>query len=150
MKQPASSKDMMEQPGMICTKMITRKQKYSAHKALCKGRVDVDGNPIEFKLTFDEWCTIWDESGYWNQRGRRRHEYVMSRIDDRGHYEVGNVIIQTQLENMKQKQIKNPYSVKVKTPEGLFKSLSAAAKHYNVDRQTITNWCNSSKEFDRF
>ena len=54
---------------------------------------------IEFKLTFDEWIDIWLTSGHWHERGRKGHEYVMSRIGDKGCYEMGNVKIQTQVQN---------------------------------------------------
>ena len=128
--------------------MKSRKDKYNAHKALCKNRVDTNGNPIEFRLTYEEWCKIWDDSGHWHQRGRKVNEYVMSRLNDVGHYEVGNVKIQTQLENMREKNI-NAKKIAVSTPDGNFKSLTEAAKFYGVDRQTITNWCNKREKYVR-
>jgi hypothetical protein len=52
------------------------------------------------RLTFEEWHKIWMDSGHWHERGRRRGQYVMSRIADLGHYELGNVLIQTTEQNM--------------------------------------------------
>ena len=57
---------------------------------------------ITWKLTFEEWFEIWINSGYWDQRGRGANDYCMSRYGDIGAYEVGNVFIQTNAENIKQ------------------------------------------------
>jgi len=62
-------------------------------------RRDRDGNPILYKLTFDEWWQIWQDSGHYDEMGTRKGQYVMSRVEDRGHYEVGNVFIQTAEQN---------------------------------------------------
>jgi len=61
--------------------------RYHQHKgkALYRG--------IEFLLTFDEWWDIWQASGKWEQRGRRRDQYVMARYKDTGAYEPSNVKI---------------------------------------------------------
>ena len=48
---------------------------------------------IPFRLTFEEWCSIWRDSGKWDQRGVCKGQYVMARPGDHGAYEVGNVII---------------------------------------------------------
>jgi hypothetical protein len=48
---------------------------------------------VPFLLTFGEWTSIWLESGKWEQRGRRRGQYVMARFKDVGAYAVGNVYI---------------------------------------------------------
>lgn len=57
-------------------------------------RLDRNGDIIEFRLTFDEWFDIWVASGQLDNRGRKRGQFVMSRFNDTGHYEVGNVFIQ--------------------------------------------------------
>ena len=69
------------------------KVRYWAHKEYTKGRVDKAGNKIEFRLTFDEWLAIWESSGHYQDRGIRKGQYCMSRHNDLGHYEVGNVSI---------------------------------------------------------
>jgi predicted transcriptional regulator len=54
---------------------------------------------IEWNLKLWEWWRIWQESGKWAQRGKRKGEYVMCRFGDVGAYEVGNVYIATASHN---------------------------------------------------
>ena len=66
----------------------------------CKrGKKDANGDPVEMRLTFEEWADIWEASGKWSQRGNRRGQYCMARKDDIGHYEMGNVEIKLHTEN---------------------------------------------------
>jgi hypothetical protein len=60
---------------------------YNSHKYHAKRR------GIGFNLTFEEWMTIWTESGKWELRGVRRGCYVMARFGDVGPYAIGNVKI---------------------------------------------------------
>ncbi len=55
---------------------------------------------IPFKLTFEQWYNIWQESGKWDHRGRGSGKYVMSRKNDKGAYEIGNVFIQSNARNV--------------------------------------------------
>ena len=82
-------------------KQDTPMNRFSQHKCRTKGRLDAAGNPIEFKLTFEQWWDIWQKSGKWNQRGNKRGQYVMSRKNDLGHYEIGNVEIIESIENVR-------------------------------------------------
>ena len=66
---------------------------YSTHKHHAKLR------NIPFLLTFDEWCTIWRESGKLAERGHCVGQYVMARTGDKGPYAVGNVRITTVSDN---------------------------------------------------
>lgn len=50
---------------------------------------------IPFKLTFEEWWSLWEP--YWGERGLGG--MVMCRKDDLGGYEIGNVRIDTQANN---------------------------------------------------
>lgn len=59
-----------------------------------KPRRDTAGNVIEFRLTYEEWFKIWEDSGHLEERGRGVGKYCMSRYGDLGHYEIGNVFIQ--------------------------------------------------------
>lgn len=77
----------------------TEYQKYLAHMKRTRNRKDRLGNPIEFRLTFTEWKRIWDESGHAHERGRGKGKYCMARFDDLGHYEVGNIKIQSFTDN---------------------------------------------------
>lgn len=62
-------------------------------------RRDALGRGIKFKLTFEQWCRIWEQSGKWALRGRKRGQYVMARFGDRGPYSVSNVHIITSEQN---------------------------------------------------
>jgi hypothetical protein len=77
------------------------KNKYYTQKACAKRR------DILFLLTFDDWWNMWQQSGKWHQRGCRKGQYVMSRYNDHGVYEIGNVFIQLNSENIKQAQLGN-------------------------------------------
>lgn len=74
----------------------TDRKKYTSHKSSAKFR------GIDFKLTFEEWFDIWQKSGHYHERGIGKGSYVMSRIGDKGGYEVGNVFIQSNSDNVKQ------------------------------------------------
>jgi hypothetical protein len=56
---------------------------------------------IPFSLTFEEWWEIWDKSGKWPLRGKKKGQYVMGRNKDTGGYEKGNVSIILMSENIK-------------------------------------------------
>lgn len=77
------------------------KLKYRHQKYGCKNRLDKDGNKIEFKLTFDEWWDWWQATGHYHERGRKKGQYVMARLNDVGHYELGNIFCCTHSENVK-------------------------------------------------
>jgi hypothetical protein len=78
-----------------------RYEQYYAQRASAVKRIDCQGTPIEFKLTFDEWLDIWISSEKFGQRGIRKGQYCMSRYNDIGHYEIGNVFIQPVQQNTK-------------------------------------------------
>ncbi len=59
---------------------------------------------IKFKLTFEQWLQVWQESGHLHERGRLSQQYCMARFGDQGAYEVGNVKIITTEENCKERQ----------------------------------------------
>jgi hypothetical protein len=65
------------------------KRGYIDHKSRAKRR------GIAFNLTFDQWLSIWIDSGKLHLRGRGAGKYCMSRIGDAGPYEIGNVFIQS-------------------------------------------------------
>ena len=58
---------------------------------------------IAFELSFEQWWSIWESSGFWEQRGRGRGLYCMGRIGDKGTYRVGNVKIITHETNSGEK-----------------------------------------------
>jgi hypothetical protein len=54
---------------------------------------------IAWELTFDQWLSVWTESGKLHLRGQGAGKYVMSRRGDSGAYALGNVYIQLGSEN---------------------------------------------------
>lgn len=83
----------------MATDTTTPRQVYKRKRHNSKGRVDVNGDPIEFLLTFEEWHKVWKDSGHFGEWGRTSGSYCLSRYDDVGNYEVGNVFVQLHSEN---------------------------------------------------
>ena len=107
---------------------------------LCKNRKDRFGNDIKFLLSFEEWLSVWLDSGHLAERGRRAHQYVMSRYDDIGNYEIGNVFIQLQGDNFRDFIPRVDYSHKrkaVSTPFGDFDSIENAAAALDLSRAGV-------------
>jgi hypothetical protein len=69
---------------------------YRGHKSRARQK------GIEFLLTFEEWLSIWTESGKFAQRGTGSLDYCMARHGDVGPYAVGNVRICTNQENIRE------------------------------------------------
>lgn len=63
---------------------------------------------IVWDLTLWQWWTVWQQSGKWDQRGRRADAFVMCRKNDVGPYSPGNVYIAT-LRHNATVQPNNPY-----------------------------------------
>ena len=76
-----------------------------AEKRYLQQRAQARMRKISFTITLDEWIKLWADSGKWEQRGRRKDQYCMSRIGDAGGYEVNNVFIQLQSENVRDAQV---------------------------------------------
>lgn len=70
---------------------------FANQRCSARKRKDFMGNSIEWKLTYEQWLSIWGEQ--LKERGKKAHQKVMARIDDLGNYEVGNVRIITAREN---------------------------------------------------
>lgn len=81
------------------------KLRWHQQKAQAKNRLDKNGDKILWKLSFDDWFKIWQDSGHWEQRGVGLGKYCMSRVNDIGNYEVGNVEIKTMSENIIEGQL---------------------------------------------
>lgn len=86
------------------------RHKYACHKSKAKAR------GIEFNLTYEEWWDIWQKSGKWNERGAVKGKYVMSRYNDIGAYEIGNVFIQSFEDNRREAMLGKPANY-IRTPE---------------------------------
>jgi hypothetical protein len=78
---------------------------YTIHRNGCRNRLDRNDDQVLFLMSFKDWSQMWlakDAAGvsYWSNRGNQNaSDYVISRLNDIGHYEVGNVVIQTNAEN---------------------------------------------------
>ena len=75
------------------------------YKAKCRNslvRRDKLGNAIEMRLTFDEYKSLWLEAGVLPSR-----TYCLSRVNDIGHYEVGNVYVNHSLKNSSEASVNN-------------------------------------------
>lgn len=57
---------------------------------------------VGWKLNISDWWRIWQDSGKWSERGRGKNKYCMARLDDAGAYEIGNVHIVTNSDNMRE------------------------------------------------
>lgn len=75
------------------TEVIKARNAYHSQKASCNSKLDALKNPVEMRLSFEEWLDIWMQSGHWEKRGKLKNQYCMCRKNDIGHYEVGNVYI---------------------------------------------------------
>lgn len=86
---------------MLGTELLHRmKARYKAKIASTAGRIDKAGNPIEMRLSFEDWLDLWLDSGKIGSMGVRRGSYVLCRKGDLGHYEVGNVFVASSLDNI--------------------------------------------------
>ena len=65
----------------------------------CKKKVDALGNPVEMKMSLQQFADKWIQSGHWDERGIKKGQYCMARNNDIGHYEWDNVRIITNSEN---------------------------------------------------
>lgn len=63
---------------------------------------------IKFLLSFNEWWSIWQQSGKYSLRGRGKGRYCMCRYNDSGAYEIGNVYIDEWSNNVRLQHVFNP------------------------------------------
>lgn len=71
--------------------------RYAQHKASAKQR------GLTFTLTFEQWWSLWEP--HWHRRGRGAQEMCMCRKADKGGYELGNVRIATNKENVQERAL---------------------------------------------
>ena len=133
-------------------------EQFYSQRASAIRRVDCQGNAIRFNLTFDEWLKIWKDSGHWEQRGVYKGQYCMSRYNDLGNYEIGNVFIQPIQQNTKdalslgifgnkniphntntKKKISIANGRPVKTPFGIFHSLKEAGRSLKITGEAVAH-----------
>jgi len=104
---------------------------------------------IQFLLSFEQWYDWWLGNGVDKNipipNGLKRNQYnelCMCRFNDQGPYTLNNIYCATRSQNSLDARKFNPAqnqrrSKPVKTPIGIFPSLTAAAKAYQRDITTI-------------
>lgn len=105
------------------------KGRYMSHKHSA-----IYNRKIEFKLTFEEWIDIWLKSGHWLERGNKGYQYCMSRFNDTGAYELGNVEIKTNSKNIIEGSThrKTSYKVSGKKISATKSGVNLTAAHRNA------------------
>ncbi len=56
---------------------------------------------IDWQLTKTQWLQIWVQSGHLHERGNRKGQFVMARLNDTGPYALGNIGIQPVEDNVR-------------------------------------------------
>ena len=119
------------------------KDKFNKHKASAKFR------GIDFQFTFEEWCEMWKP--YWDNRGTKDNQYVMSRKGDTGPYSKENCVIKTWSENRKEQKPPNTLIKKI-GQKGIdyIKNNShlgptVLSKKFNIDRNAVARILGTQK-----
>lgn len=74
---------------------------------------------ILWQLTFAEWWTLWQESGQWENRGRLRGQFCMSRFGDQGPYALDNIFIQERTANDREREgSRSPQQLRARVVRG--------------------------------
>jgi hypothetical protein len=72
-----------------------------ATRAYAYQKRNADQRGIAWCFNLATWWAVWEASGRWEDRGRGAERYCMARQGDSGAYEPANVLIVTNLENLK-------------------------------------------------
>lgn len=67
---------------------------------------------IPFSLSLAEWWAVWQASGKYHLRGRGLGHYCMSRLNDQGGYEMGNIHIKLCEDNSREGLTRNKRGTK--------------------------------------
>jgi hypothetical protein len=124
------------------------KRYYNDQKFKSKSRLDKNGDPIQWLLTFDEWMAIWIASGKLHDRGRKSNQYCMSRKNDIGPYSTDNVEIIPNFENISSGQLgkfipakngaKNPNAKQISIRGKQFSTMQEAAAYIGYTTAGLT------------
>ena len=109
--------------------MIT-KQQFNQHKKNAKLR------NVDFLLTYEEWCDIWNASGKAHLRGRGKGKYNMMRKGDTGPYAVGNVFIGLHEVNCGHGLTRTYKPVRLHGVE--YPGIAVAARELGINSNTLT------------
>lgn len=98
-----------------------------------------------FQITLEEWTQLWIDSGKWLERGRKSHEYSLSRIDYSKPLTKDNARVMTNRERVSRvhkgkvisDEVKNKMSIaslgKLKSEEHK-RNMSVAAKEWHSQK----------------
>lgn len=103
--------------GMSCDEVQSLRRSGVLH-AFKQQKRNAEARGITWDLSLAQWWDVWQTSGKWEQRGRGKGAYVMSRIQDAGGYEFGNVHVQLAEENSREAVKK--WAGKAKANRGVF------------------------------
>jgi hypothetical protein len=84
------ARDLNEGKRMGAADSLARAYLQQRHHALWRG--------IPWALTFPQWVALWKATGHFDQRGRAKDSYVMTRWDFAQGFHIGNVCICTMSE----------------------------------------------------
>jgi hypothetical protein len=117
-----------------CTTAQLKEIPTIARKAWREQSRNAKNRGIPFKLTLWQFWKFWSQSGRWQQRGRHGHEYCMSRLNDDGAYEIGNIQVLTIAENCRLYQLLDPSSRKRRTKDlqGVTMAMPGCRKPYKA------------------
>jgi len=82
-------------------KLVVKKRRETPYGRYIAHRQNAKRRGIGFEMTFEEWMSIWENSGKFEQRGRGKGKYCMYRINDTGPYKDGNVFIGLSEDNVR-------------------------------------------------
>jgi hypothetical protein len=97
----------------------------------------------DIDMSFDEWYGWWEATGHWNDRGRGRNQYCMSRIDKSLPYNTGNV--ECILNPTKDRKDAIRKGVGIISPTASYDTLRDASEAEHHRRKTIRNYIESNK-----
>lgn len=94
----------------------------------------------EWEMEFEEWKDLWDP--HFENRGRKKDNHGMTRIDINAPWAVGNVEVMKRVEILAKNsampdRVKNKRNY-VRTPAGDFHCKRDAAEHYGLSYYKIT------------
>ena len=118
-----------------------------AKRRFTQRKIQAAKRGISFQLTFDEWYQWWLANGIDKDQpiagGKKRpqkFELCMCRYNDTGPYTLNNIYCATRSQNSIDNFVNRPgmrWGKKIKTPMGIFPSLTHAARAYGLDKTTI-------------
>ena len=80
-------------PGMWVTGLDPVEHK--KYRVFIQQRNQANFRKEEWTMTFAEWKSVWDQSGQWENRGRTKDTFCMTRLDVEKPWTVDNAIIVT-------------------------------------------------------